>query len=63
MRVYLSVRGTGAIIPLPDGWPSVAEFADLAEAMSRTTRECPVCPNRSATAAAATTRYSGRLRR
>jgi len=44
MRVYLSVRGVGAIIPLPDGWPAAADLVVLAEALARTTLECPTCP-------------------
>lgn len=45
MRVYLAARGVYGYVDLRGGWPSIAVLAGLAEAMARTTAECPVCPD------------------
>ena len=57
MRVYLAARGVYGFVDFPGGWPGVAGgwpsigvLAGLAEGMAEVTRECPTCPDVSATA-------------
>jgi hypothetical protein len=45
VRIYFEVRGVMAHVDLAGSWPSVSALTALAEALVRTTRECPSCPD------------------